>query len=230
MIGEVEPEHAPSPFKLHCLWIINLIYSAKFAHRIKYKRGGLKADPHPSQYSERPVNVGGILEGSVCRDLYLPWIGYSPDWPAPSPTKRDWCRRARRVPTRMDLLVPSLCTLWAMNKQSMVKVRNVWDLTAISGDPGLLATCTAEQLILVVSGGRLDYVWKRRIRNSPCICLVMLKVKAMTQEARWLSHVFCSITWQQVSNIYQASSSIVSSVHSSIQGFFRSFNKTTLNW
>ena len=133
----------------------------------------------------------------------------------PSPTKRDWCRRARRVLTRMDLLVPSLCTLWAMNERSVVKVRNVWDSTAISGDPGLPATHTAEQLILVVSGGRLDYVWKRQLRNSPCICLVMLKVKAATWEARWLSHVFYSITWQQVSNIYQASSSIVSSVHSS---------------
>ena len=65
MIGEVEPKYAPSPFELHHLWIISLIYSAKFAHRIKYERGGLKVDPHPLQYSEQPVNVGGILEVSI---------------------------------------------------------------------------------------------------------------------------------------------------------------------
>ena len=42
MIGEVEPKHVPSPFELHHLWIISLIYSAKFVHRIKYERGGSK--------------------------------------------------------------------------------------------------------------------------------------------------------------------------------------------
>ena len=93
----------------------------------------------------------------------------------PSLTKSDWHRRARRVPTKIDLLAPSLCTLWAMNELSMVKVRNVWNSTAISGDPGPLATRTANQLILVVSGGKSDHVWKIRMRNSPCICLLWLQ-------------------------------------------------------
>ena len=104
----------------------------------------------------------------------------------PSPTKSNWQRRARRVPTRIDLLVPSLCTLWATNTLSMVKTRKVWDSTAICGDPGLPATHTAEQLILVVSMDRSDYVWKRWMRNSPCIGLSYVRVA----ETMWpsLSH------------------------------------------
>ena len=107
----------------------------------------------------------------------------------PSPTKSDWWRRDRRVPTRTDLLVPSLCTLWATNTLSMVKARKVWDSTAICGDPGLSATHTAEQLILVISMDRSNYVWKRWMRNSPCIGLLYVRVA----ETMWPSHVWSSL-------------------------------------